>query len=93
MEKTLKLPYKGMRYEIVDCRFRWAFCQYEFLRRCILACIRRALEKLPSTLDETYDGTFEDIDDRNWEFYASSLSMHRRCIAPLTAEELAEFLA
>ena len=69
------------------------FCQLARLRRCLSPRIRRALDELPETLDETYERTLLDIDDENWE-YAHRLF---QCIVvarrPLRVEELAEFLA
>ena len=68
-------------------------CQLEFLRHCLRQRIRRALNELPDTLDETYDRTLEEIGKQNWE-YAHRLF---QCVAaasrPLRVEELAEFLA
>jgi hypothetical protein len=68
------------------------FCQLDKLRRCLSPRIRRALDELPETLDETYERTYMDIDDENWE-YAHRLF---QCIAvarrPLHVEELAGFL-
>ena len=64
-----------------------------YLRRCIPGRIRRALNELPKTLDETYARTLEEIDEQNWE-YAHRLF---QCVAaasrPLRVSELAEFLA
>ena len=69
------------------------FCQLARLRRCLSPRIRRALDELPETLDETYERTLLDIDEENWE-YAHRLF---QCIVvarrPLRVEELAEFLA
>jgi ankyrin repeat protein len=69
------------------------FCQLVYLRRCIPARIRRALNELPETLDETYARTLEDIDEQNWE-YAHRLF---QCVAaasrPLLVNELADILA
>ena len=69
------------------------FCQLARLRQCLSPRIRRALEELPETLDETYERTLLDIHDENWA-YAHRLF---QCIAvacrPLRVEELAEFLA
>ena len=69
------------------------FCQLVFLRRCIPARIRRALNELPETLDETYARSLKEIDKPNWE-YAHRLF---QCVAaasrPFSVEELAEFLA
>ena len=74
-------------------RFRWVNCQLAYLRHCLPGRIRRALNELPKTLDETYERTLEDIGDQNWE-YAHRLF---QCVAaasrPLRVEELAEFLA
>ena len=69
------------------------FCQLVYLRRCIPARIRRALNELPETLDETYARALKEIDKPNWEY------AHRvfQCVAaasrPFRVDELAEFLA
>jgi hypothetical protein len=69
------------------------FCQLVYLRRCIPGRIRRALDELPETLDETYARRLEEIDEQNWG-YAHRLF---HCVAaasrPLLVSELAEFLA
>jgi len=74
-------------------RFRWVYCQFGNLKRCLPGRIRRALEDLPPTLDATYERTLEDIDEHHRE-YAQSLF---QCVAvasrPLRVEELAEFIA
>src|SRR6266576_3903735 len=74
-------------------RFRWIVCQLVYLSRCIPGRIRHSLKELPTTLDETYARTLEEIDEQNWD-YAHRLF---QCVAaasrPLRAEELAEFLA
>jgi ankyrin repeat protein len=68
-------------------------CQLDFLRHCLRQRIRRAINELPDTLDETYDRTLKEIGKQNWE------CAHRlfQCVAaasrPLRVEELAEFLA
>jgi ankyrin repeat protein len=68
-------------------------CQLDFLRHCLRQRIRRALNELPDTLDDTYDRALEEIGKQNWE-YAHRLF---QCVAaasrPLRVEELAEFLA
>ena len=68
-------------------------CQLQYLRHCLRQRIRRALDELPDTLDETYDRTLEEIGKQNWE-YAHRLF---QCVAaaplPLFVEELAEILA
>ena len=81
-------PCSFLRY-----RFRWVYCQLDFLRRCLPAGVRQASEDLPGTLDGTYERTLQDIDNANWKF------AHRifQCVVvasrPLRVEELAEFLA
>jgi ankyrin repeat protein len=69
------------------------FCQLIYLRRCIPGRIRRALDELPETLDETYARSLQEIDEQNRE-YAHRLF---QCVAaasrPLLVSELAEFLA
>ena len=69
------------------------YCQLAYLRHCLPGRIRRALDELPESLDETYKRTLEDIGDQNWE-YAHRLF---QCVAaasrPLRVEELAECLA
>jgi hypothetical protein len=68
-------------------------CQLETLRRAVQPDVRRILEKLPRTLDETYEHVLKNI-DKNGQKHARHL-LH--CIAvsvrPLCVEELAEILA
>jgi len=75
------------------CRFRWVDCQLGYLGGCLPGRIRRALDELPETLDETYERTLREIQSTNWE-YARRLFL---CVSvakrPLSPEELAEFLA
>ena len=74
-------------------RFRWIFCQFEFLRHCLPVQIRRVLGEMPQTLDETYERILQGIHEVKW-MYARCLF---QCVAvaarPLRVEELAEFLA
>ena len=68
-------------------------CQLGYLSNCLPGRIRRALDELPETLDETYERTLREIQSTNWE-YARRLFL---CVSvakrPLSPEELAEFLA
>jgi len=68
-------------------------CQLQYLRECLRQRIRRVLNELPDTLDETYDRTLEEIGKQKWE-YAHRLF---QCVAaasrPPRVKELAEFLA
>ena len=68
-------------------------CQLEYLSRCLPGRIRRALDELPSTLDETYERTLNEIDGTNWEFARRLLHCVAVVSRPLRVEELAEFLA
>jgi hypothetical protein len=74
-------------------RFRWVFCQFDFLRRCSPETIPDVLNELPATLDATYDRTLQDIEEQNWEH--AHLLFH--CVAaasrPLRVEELVGFLS
>ena len=80
-------------HQYVYGRFRWVYCQLEYLGKCLPGRVRHALDELPVTLDETYERTLHEIDDANWQF------AHRliQCVAvvsrPLKVEELAEVLA
>ncbi|KAI0292985.1 hypothetical protein B0F90DRAFT_193652 [Multifurca ochricompacta] len=79
--------------EEADGMFRWVYCQLDKLRRCLPGRIRRALEELPGTLDETYERTLQDIDDENWAYAHRLLQCVTVASRPLRVEELAEFLA
>ena len=69
------------------------FCQLVYLRRCIPGRIRRALDELPETLDETYTRTLEEIDEQNWEYAYRLFQCVTAASRPLLVGELAEFLA
>ena len=68
-------------------------CQLEYLARCLPGRIQHALDELPSTLDETYERTLQEIDGTNWEFARRLLHCVAVVSRPLRVEELAEFLA
>jgi ankyrin repeat protein len=74
-------------------RFRWAYCQLEYLGKCLPGRIRHALDELPETLDATYERTLQEIDGTNWEFARRLLLCVAVVSRPLLVEELAEFLA
>ena len=74
-------------------RFRWAYCQLEYLSKCLPGRIRHALDELPETLDATYERTLHEINDTNWEFARRLLLCVAVVSRPLRVEELAEFLA
>jgi hypothetical protein len=75
------------------CRFRWVCCQIAYLRGSLPARIRRALDELPETLDETYDRTLRDIDKTNWEFAHRLIQCVAVAFRPLRVVELAEILS
>ena len=75
-----------------SCRFRWVYCQLLYLRRCLPGCIRRALDELPETLDETYERALGDINKANWEVAHRLLQFVAVASRPLHVEELAQLL-
>jgi hypothetical protein len=74
-------------------RFRWVFCQLETLRRSVNRNLRGILEKLPKTLDETYERVLKEINKDDTEHARRLLHCLTVAIRPLRAEELAEILA
>ena len=76
-----------------ELRFRWVFCQFELLSRCLPAQIRGVLREMPKSLDGTYERILQGIHEVKWK-YARRLF---QCVAvasrPLRDEELAGFLA
>jgi ankyrin repeat protein len=73
-------------------RFRWVACQLNSLLPCFPASIRAALEKLPKTLDETYEHILLGIDAENREYAHRLLQCLAVSVRPLCVEELAEVL-
>ena len=59
---------------------------------CNPARIRRALDELPQTLDETYNRTLRGIDEANWEFAHRMFQFISVASRPLRVKELAELL-
>ena len=74
-------------------RFRWVFCQLEVLRHCFPANLRRTLEELPKSLDETYKRILSEINNANWVHAYRLLQCLTVARRPLRVEELAEVLA
>ena len=74
-------------------RFRWVVCQLETLRRSVQRNLRGILEKLPKTLDETYERILRDINEDNREHARRLLHCLAAAVRPLRVEELAEILA
>ena len=74
-------------------RFRWIYCQLETLSRCFPPSIRRALDELPVTLDETYERALKEIDKEKRDYANRLFHCLVVSIRPLHVEELAELFA
>src|SRR6266404_9518086 len=74
-------------------RFRWVFCQLETLRQCLPQCVRRTLNELPETLDETYERVMMEIKRTNQAHAYRMLQCLTVAARPLSVAELAELLA
>jgi ankyrin repeat protein len=88
-----EIPYVITSLTLTSGRFRWAYCQLEYLGKCLPGRIRHALDELPETLDATYERTLQEIDGTNWEFARRLLLCVAVVSRPLRVEELAECLA
>ena len=69
------------------------FCQLEVLRHCFPSSIRRILDDLPESLDETYERILREIKKPNQEHAHRLLQCLVAAVRPLKVEELAEVLA
>src|SRR5579863_2660117 len=78
---------------MVLVRFRWVFCQLDRLRRCFPPSIRRILNELPATLDETYERTLQEIPKDKKQHAYRLFQCLAAAIRPLHVEELAEIFA
>src|ERR1700691_827962 len=78
---------------ILSHRFRWVFCQLEVLRHCFPTTVRRVLEELPDSLDETYEHILKSINKANHAHAFRLLQCLSVAVRPLRVEELAEVLA
>ena len=79
---------------MLNCRFRWVYCQFTLLRKCISTKdIQRALNKLPKSLEETYTRILEEIDDDNWKYVHIIFQCVAAASRPLRVDELSQFLA
>ncbi|SLM37986.1 P-loop containing nucleoside triphosphate hydrolase [Lasallia pustulata] len=74
--------------------FRWVVCQLDALRTCLnLSMLRKALEDLPTTLDETYARMLRSIPEEHSEYAIKLLQWLTYSARPLRLEELAEIVA
>src|SRR6267378_3988074 len=81
-------------YRYSSCRrFRWIYCQLGVLRHCLPRNIRRTLNELPQTLDETYERVLKEIGTANRDLAHRLLQCLVVAVRPLRIEELAEVLA
>ena len=78
---------------MVSDRFRWVFCQLEVLRNCLPQNVRRVLQELPASLDETYERMLDEILKSNPDQAYRLLQCLTVATRPLGVDELAEILA
>ena len=69
------------------------FCQLEILRHCLPSSVRRFLEELPESLDETYERVLREIKKPNRDHARRLLQCLVVATRPLRVEELAEVVA
>jgi hypothetical protein len=69
------------------------FCQLEILRHCFPPSVRRILDELPESLDETYERILREIRKPNQGHAHRLLQCLVVAFRPLRVEELAEVLA
>ena len=69
------------------------FCQLEVLRHCLPPSVRRTLDELPESLDETYERVLKEIKKPNRDHARRLLQCLVAAIRPLDVKELAEVLA
>jgi len=79
--------------ERADGMFRWVFCQLEALRHCLPPSVRRTLNELPESLDETYERVLREIKKPNRDHALRVLQCLVVAVRPLEVKELAEVLA
>ncbi|KAI9438390.1 hypothetical protein BJY52DRAFT_1217465 [Lactarius psammicola] len=79
--------------EKADGMFRWVFCQLETLRQCLPQSVRRTLNELPESLDETYERVVMEIKRVNQAPAYRMLQCLAVAVRPLSVAELAELLA
>jgi len=78
---------------IIPDRFRWVYCQLDTLRRCMPSSLRKALNELPTTLDDTYERALEGIPKEKRQHAHRLFQCLVAAIRPLSVEELAEMFA
>ena len=86
-------PSSSFRCLTFSNRFRWVFCQLEVLRHCFPTNLRRVLDELPKSLDETYKRILNEINNANRKHAYRLLQCLAVASRPLRVEELAQVLA
>ncbi|KAL1962468.1 hypothetical protein VTN77DRAFT_9669 [Rasamsonia byssochlamydoides] len=77
-----------------DGMFQWVMCQLKALEKCIRPSqLRKALESLPETLNETYAQMLGRISEENYEIALRIFQWLLFSARPLYIEELAELAA
>jgi ankyrin repeat protein len=66
------------------------YCQLDTLRRCLPSSIRRALDELPVSLDETYARALRGIPREKWQHAHRLFQCLVAAVRPLRVEELGE---
>jgi hypothetical protein len=85
--------YKELR-RLIYARFRWAVCQLDSLRNCVSrGMLRRALKRLPQTLDETYERILCAIHEDHSTQAIRILRWLAFSCRPLYLDEVAEVVA
>ena len=69
------------------------YCQLDNLRRCMPSSIRKALNELPDTLDDTYERILQSIPKQKWQHAQRLFQCMVAALRPLWVEELAEIFA
>ena len=69
------------------------FCQLEILRQCLPSSVKRFLDELPESLDDTYERMLREIKKPNRDHVQRVMQCLLVAIQPLRVEELAEVLA
>ena len=91
--KGFELFCANIQFLTLSSRFRWVFCQLEALRHCFPSNLRQFLNKLPDTLDETYERMLRGINKAQADEAYRLLQCLTVAARPLRIEELAELLA
>ena len=69
------------------------YCQLDTLRRCMPSSIRKALNELPVTLDDTYERMLQGIPKEKFEHASRLFQCMVAALRPLRVGELAELFA